>query len=443
MEYVVKGRIFIQANSERPSLRLLRFLCGAAYLVLGVSLMGSPVHAATTAPSPVVFAGSIREVPASTQPAMANPHKPSISRATLRPGELAAAMDFEVALKMRDFAELQSRLAHGERVSAAEMTAKYNPSQADYDAVKGWLVRSGFQITRQDGNHLAIFARGRTSLVRDALQVRLARVTLEGVEYTSAITAPSVPANVAPLLLGVNGLQPHLRMHKHLVRHDSLTGTNAPYLPSQIAEAYKANGLYNSGVTGSGQTIAIAIDTFPATSDLTSFWQTYGVSQSINNITFIQVVSGPLPSPEGEETLDTEWCSSIAPRGQGPGLCRANPSLSTALDQTYQQIYSDVTTHPEYGIHQMSMSYGIGETYTTATQVQTDDQYFAELAAAGVTVFCLLRRWRFHSGSRPRRRRKRAGPGCLPGERSQRDQRGRHVVDSEFKWSGEQRSDLE
>ena len=33
------------------------------------------------------------------------------------------------------------------------------------------------------------------------------------------------------------------------------------------------------------------------------------------------------------------------------------------------------------------MSYGEGETYTTSSQVDTDDQYFAELASAGVTVF--------------------------------------------------------
>jgi sugar lactone lactonase YvrE len=35
----------------------------------------------------------------------------------------------------------------------------------------------------------------------------------------------------------------------------------------------------------------------------------------------------------------------------------------------------------------MSMSYGGGEDYTTKAQVTTDDQYFAELASAGVTIF--------------------------------------------------------
>ena len=128
------------------------------------------------------------------------------------------------------------------------------------------------------------------------------------------------------------------------------------------------------------------IDTFPSKSDLTSFWTTYGVNQSINNIQFIQVVSGILPSPSGEETLDTEWSSSIAPSAQ-VRVYAATGLGFTDLDQAYQQVYSDATTQPALGIHQMSMSYGIGETYTSLSQCQTDAQLFANLASAGVTVF--------------------------------------------------------
>ncbi len=250
-----------------------------------------------------------------------------------------------------------------------------------------WLTSLGFEITRQDKNHLAVFARGKISLLQTALHTSFARVTYEGVEYTSAVTAPNVPTTLSPLLVGINGLQPHIRMHKNLtMRPSSLTGTNPPYLPSQIAQAYNANGLYSSNVTGAGQTIAIAIDTFPNSSDLVSFWQTYGISQSINNISFIQVVPGTLPAPSGEETLDAEWSSSIAP-GVKVRLYASQSYGFSNLDEVYQQIYTDVTNHPEYGIHQMSMSYGLGETYTTDSQVQTDDQYFLELASAGVTLF--------------------------------------------------------
>jgi kumamolisin len=108
------------------------------------------------------------------------------------------------------------------------------------------------------------------------------------------------------------------------------------------------------------------------------------VSQSLSNIEFVQVVSGTLPAPSGEETLDVEWSSAIAAGGKV--RVYATKDLSTVhIDQAYAQIVSDLPSQP--ALRQVSLSYGLGETYTTGSQVQTDDNYFAELASAGVTVF--------------------------------------------------------
>ena len=121
------------------------------------------------------------------------------------------------------------------------------PGEDVYKRQVDWLTSQGFTITRRDPNHLAVFARGKVSLIEKALQVTFARVTLGGAEYTSAVTAPSVPANLAPLVVGINGLQPHIRAHTHsVIRPASLTGTGEPYLPSQIAQAYSASGLYSA-----------------------------------------------------------------------------------------------------------------------------------------------------------------------------------------------------
>lgn len=333
--------------------------------------------------------GSIRKVEPAP-PGQVDSHKPFISRATLTATEAAEETTFNVALKMRNFAELQARLAAGELISRQEMAARYYPAEADYTAVADWLTGEGFTITRRDDSRLAVFARGTITRIQRALQTNFARVTLEGKEYSSAITAPSLPAELSPAVVGINGLQPHIRPHKHLLKPmavaNSLTGTGPPFTPGQIGTAYDANALYAAGVSGSAQAIAIVIDTFPSTADLTQFWQTCGVNQSLGNIQMIQVVSGSLPAPSGEETLDVEWSSSIAPSAHV--RVYATTELSdTGLDEAYQQVYTDVLTHPEYGIHQMSMSYGIGETYTTDSQVETDSQYFAALASAGVSVF--------------------------------------------------------
>lgn len=349
------------------------------------SLLFAASMAATLAATSqtVVLQRSVRSV----SEAPTDAKRAFISRKFLNPPETAAEMEFEVALKMRNFEELQQRVAKGEIVAPAEASTKYCPRDADYQAVVHWLRQQGFTITRQDGSHLAVFAKGKVSQVQEKLHTTFARVAFEGKEYTSAITAPAVPVELSPLIVGINGLQPHLHPRKHLVQKDSLTSTSPPYLPGQIATAYDAGRLYSSNITGAGQSIAIVIDTFPLKSDLTTFWQTYDVNQSIGNMQFIQVIAGTLPSPTGEETLDVEWSSSMAPGAQV--RVYATVSLSnTALDQAYQQVYNDVIAHPEYGIHQMSMSYGAGEsTSTSSGQVQTDSQYFAILASAGVTIF--------------------------------------------------------
>lgn len=332
----------------------------------------------------VVAEGSIRPVPAAAKMGPDDPRRPFIKRANLQAAEAAAEMRFEVALKMRNFAELQARVARGEIIPFSEMAERYFPTQADYQAVAAWVAGQGFKITRQDDNHLAIFASGSVDAIQKALRVNFARVSLEGVEYTSAVSAPSIPAAIAPLLAGINGLQPHIRARKNFVaRKDSTTGTTQPYTPAQILRPYNASGLL---VNGTGQTIAIVIDTFPKKSDLNLFYSSYGVTNSGTNTTFIQVVAGSLGAPSGEESLDVEWSSSIAP-GAKIRVYASKDLTNSDLDAAYQAVYSDVVAHPEYGIHQMSMSYGIAETATSAGQVFTDNQYFAMLTAAGVTVF--------------------------------------------------------
>jgi kumamolisin len=367
-------------------------------LIIALAL---PVAAqgATGAGSPVFLPGSVNPVENLPASGPINPHKAYVSRRTLTSAETNQALHFEVALRMRNFAELEKRAARRERLSGQEMAARYDPRPADYQAVIDWLTSQGFTITRRDEHHTVVFATGTVARLQHSLQATFARVRAEGKDYTAAISAPSVPPAIGPLLIGINGLQPYIRKHKHLVkaqlRPNINSGTNSFYYPSQIAQAYQATGLYSAGITGAGQSIAIVIDTFPASADLTAFWSAAGVTQSLSNIQFIQVVPGLLPEQEGEETLDVEWSSSIAPSAKVRVYGTVNLE-DTDLDTAYTQIYTDATDHPEYGIHQMSMSYGGPESGSatsstadsaTSAELDNDHQLFTKLTTAGVTVF--------------------------------------------------------
>ena len=333
----------------------------------------------------VVLAGSVKGI--DVVPAVAgaaHSSKAYISRRTLSAAETNASLTFEVALKMRNFAELQGRVAKGERVSRDEMAARFAPTGADFQRVVAWLTAGGFTVVRTPANHLAVFARGRVGQIAQAMKVSFARVTADGTEYTSAISAPSIPAALAPTLVGINGLQPHIRAHADFMQK-ALAGPQ-PYVPSQISAAYQATSLYADGITGSGQTIAIVDDTFVSPGDLLAFWKAAKVNQSLSNIEFVQAVAGNLNSPSEEASLDVEWASSMAPGAHVRVYGSGDFNLAN-VDEAYAQIYEDVTNHPELGIHEMSMSYGTGEATMTSAQAQAGDQYFAELAAAGVTMF--------------------------------------------------------
>ncbi|HTX66025.1 MAG TPA: protease pro-enzyme activation domain-containing protein, partial [Opitutaceae bacterium] len=207
----------------------------AAFLLAGATLPAQNEKEAR-----VSLPDSIVEIPALTHfPAAARP-RPTVVRTALTAGENAEELDIEFALRMRDFEELQARVQRGELIPPAEMAAKYYPLAADHDVLLAWLLARGFTVTRTDPNHLAIFARGKISLLREALRTDFARVAYEGAEFSSAVSAPTMPAGLAAPLLGINGLQPHLRPHRHtaLEQYRPLFSNRPPYSPAEILRTY-------------------------------------------------------------------------------------------------------------------------------------------------------------------------------------------------------------
>lgn len=316
---------------------------------------------------------------------MASNASSTLVRSELTQAEGEATLEFSIPLRMRNLAELQERIGKGENIEPDEMAAKYFPTVADYQSVVGWLIAQGFTVKQPAKYNLSIFASGKVAQIERAFETKFGRVKRAGTEYSSALIAPSISAAIAGPVLGINGLQPQLHPKAHFSvtsgQPQKLINNLPPYTIKEIANAYNASGL---SVNGAGQKIAIVIDTFPASSDLTSFWQSNAITQSLNNIEEVQVVGGTLPSPSGEETLDTEWSSGIAPGAKVRVYATTDLSF-VHLDEAYQAIINDLPSQPT--LHQVSLSYGLGETYESINQMETDAQYFASLAGSGVTVF--------------------------------------------------------
>src|SRR4029077_1950190 len=153
-----------------------------------------------------------------------------------------------------------------------------------------------------------------------------------------------------------------------------------PYLVSEILKAYDGSG----NLTGVGQEIAILIDTVPLDSDLTTFWSVNHIPGSLSRITKINVKGGPLPAPSGEETLDAEWSSGVAPNAN-IRIYASGTLAFVDLDRALDRIIADVMVRTALRV--VSISLGLGERQMAPAEVTTEEAKFTRLAALGVNVF--------------------------------------------------------
>jgi sugar lactone lactonase YvrE len=340
----------------------------------------------TTAEPLRLLPGSVRLIEPATQTEHGQKgHRPALINTSLTADQLNADMELEIALKMHNLSNLQSRVERNEIISAAEMASTYWPTALEHKIVLDWLKAQGFSIIRTDSNYLAIFVRAKVSVVQTSLKTKFARVVYNDTEYTSAISAPSLPQSLANVVVGIHGLQPHARMvPRHTLLPQASATNTPPYLPNQIANAYNASSL---GYTGSGQTIGIISNAYPASSDLTKFWNAASVTVPASNIVQVNINGGPaIPSDSNstaEACLDVEWASALAP-GATIMVYGSNINDPAGFDRTYQQVYLDAQTRP--GFSQFSLSFGINESLIEADYLVIESQFMANLASVGITI---------------------------------------------------------
>jgi len=300
-------------------------------------------------------------------------------------------------------ADLDKKIASGVVLKPEEINEKYKADTKHLNTLTNWLRKQGFEITKISGNGTSVYTKAKVSQIQKSLQVNMVRVTKEGLGYTAAQNAPSLPENIGAGVHAIIGLQPFRQVRKHLrmripkhanrvpIEATNIVGASPspqiqnapPYLASEVLKAYNADG---TGLTGQGQTIAILIDTFPDDNDLTQFWANNNLPTTLAQIEKINVNGTALPMPEGEETLDAEWTSGIAP-GANIRIYASGSLQYTDLDLALDQIFDDLSTQP--GMRQLSISLGLGEIYLGSPdgEVATQHQKFQKLLAAGVNIF--------------------------------------------------------
>ena len=305
-------------------------------------------------------------------------------RDTLTAEEASVPMEIQLPLRMRNSAELERRVAAGETITREEMAARFLPDAADYKVVADWLAAQGLTVKPAGASHAVVSATGTPAQLEKAFEAHFARVKAHGEEYTSTTVAPSVPAEIESRVRAIHGLQPHLRPRKTGVIKEAAV-TNGGQPPFRVGDILKAYDISATSLTGAGQTIGIIIDTVPLTTDLTKFWANNGVPQSLNNYSTVNVGNRVIGAATGEETLDVEWSSGIAPGAKI--VVYACGDLNYVYD-AYSRILDDLQRGAQPSMHQISMSYGAGEiSGETTGDINSTHGLFTAIAAYGVSLF--------------------------------------------------------
>lgn len=340
---------------------------------LALALLAAPAGRGApgaAADSRARFADSVREIPTE-----APSSRPRRVRESLTATERAAGLDLVISLRMRHLDQLRERARSGPPVGQAEMEANFLPERADYDRVVSWLTSQGFAVTLVDSNHTNIFVRGSVSQASAAFQTEFARVATASGEFTSAVAAPSLPREISGPVLGIDGLQPHIRMRAPRPRSDAVVTAGGG---ATVADVLAAYGI-PATLDGSGQCIAVIMDGAPLGSDLAAFWQASDVHGLLGNYAPVNVLGGGGSADLSEVTLDSEWATGIAPGAQLRVYATPTTGLAYVVAACNQILNEGLATVVSY-------SASIPEDEAASSSIQAASQVFAQMAARGITV---------------------------------------------------------
>jgi subtilase family serine protease len=335
---------------------------------------------------------------------------------------------------------------------------RFGPAQGDIDAVTGWLNGHGFSVDEVANNRMTVRFSGTAAEVESAFHTEIHNLEVKGVAHIGNMTDPQIPAALAPAVVGVKALhnffpRPLHRLGSQVTR-DKATGkwkrivpvpeaasqrgkpgvqrvrvgpqynvndSNNGYLiedvvPYDFATIYNVLPLWNAGIDGTGQVIAIAgtsdIDVGQSgetgadgANDIKTFRQAFGLptSNAANTPKRVSGNSQPLTvctsTASGaacgmgdleENTLDVEWSGSVAKNAQI--VLVASYPASTSDDNLWDSesyIVDNVgkAASPVYGAHQMNVSYGECELGNGTTANVSYYNLWQTAAAEGISVF--------------------------------------------------------
>jgi hypothetical protein len=205
-----------------------------------------------------------------------------------------------------------------------EYATQFGASAADIARASRWLTSQGLSVDGPSRTGSRLTFRGTVAQIERAFQTEMHRYQVSGAAHFAMSRAPSVPPDLANLVLGLHGLHDfRAKAPPHAVRPlyglpvteaDGAAGGFPAMAPADFATIYDVGSLYAAHITGTGQSIAVAEESDFNDADIAAFRTTFKLSGNppqrllVPN-TGAAAVNGALVEAE----LDLEWAGAVAP----------------------------------------------------------------------------------------------------------------------------------
>ncbi|HEX3660091.1 MAG TPA: protease pro-enzyme activation domain-containing protein [Acidobacteriaceae bacterium] len=271
-------------------------------------------------------------------------------------------------------------------ITPAEYAARFGMSDADLAKVESWLNSQGFNIDSVAHSHNSIAVSGTAGMVETAFGTQLNRYRLDGETHFANATELQIPAALSGIVQSVRDLndfrpKPEIRIPTAQPQFTAKSSNQHNLTPKDVATIYDINPAYNSGYTGSGQTIVVVGQSEISRSDIEAFQKAAGLTVKdpdmilVPNSGTAAVASGD----EAESDLDVEYSGGIAP--------------GATIDFVYTGNNSnyDVYNSLQYAIDNklgsvISMSYGTCETELDAGSFASLESTLEQGASQGQSI---------------------------------------------------------
>jgi len=263
---------------------------------------------------------------------------------------------------------------------------QYGVSQQDLDTISAWLRGHGFQVDGVANGRRSIEFSGTVRQVESAFHTEIRNYEVNGEPHIANATDISIPEALGQVVGGVLSL--HDFHSKALHQAKSLnpspeynSGGNHAISPYDFAIIYNVLPLWNQGIDGTGQSIAVIGRSNINMSDVTTFRSTFGLPGNNTQI----ILNGPDPGiPDANEqfeaNLDVQWTGAVAKGAAIKFVISKSTRTADGVDLSAQYAVNNNVAPV------VTVSFGACE-----GQLGSDNQAYNSLwqqaAAQGISVF--------------------------------------------------------